>query len=188
MTAVHLSRLETKIMSKNGNGNRWSQRYCVCTEIADHYPWNSIVLKRNGCIIPLETVLDMVSLTMKQTLFCLREYTDNERSNSVSDRISTVSCLIAVGMSAVNMEYRWDDKHWPCGIPFVCNILSLTFRPEIIWTYSCLSWYIYPEAMLFIRKHIFTADMPTAIKHETVDIRTQCIVYADDLLCCHSVE
>ena len=36
---------------------------------------------------------------------------------------------------------------------------------------------------------IFTADMPTAIKHETVDIRTQCIVYADDLsICCHSVE
>ena len=28
---------------------------------------------------------------------------------------------------------------------------------------------------------IFTADMPTAIKHETVDNRTQCIVYADDL-------
>ena len=36
---------------------------------------------------------------------------------------------------------------------------------------------------------IFTADMPTAIKHETVDIRTQCIVYADDLaICCYSVE
>ena len=31
--------------------------------------------------------------------------------------------------------------------------------------------------------------MPTAIKHETVDIRTQCILYADDLaICCHSVE
>ena len=36
---------------------------------------------------------------------------------------------------------------------------------------------------------IFTADMPTAIKHETVDIRPQCIVYADDLaICCRSVE
>ena len=36
---------------------------------------------------------------------------------------------------------------------------------------------------------IFTADMPTAIKHETVDNRTQCIVYADELaICCHSVE
>ena len=31
--------------------------------------------------------------------------------------------------------------------------------------------------------------MPTSIKHETVDNRTQCIVYADDLaVCCHSVE
>ena len=36
---------------------------------------------------------------------------------------------------------------------------------------------------------MFTAGMPTAIKHETVDNRTQCIVYADDLaICCHSVE
>ena len=31
--------------------------------------------------------------------------------------------------------------------------------------------------------------MPTAIKHETVDIRTKCIVYADDLaVCFHRVE
>ena len=46
---------------------------------------------------------------------------------------------------------------------------------------QCLSPHLYS---------IFTADMPTAIKHETVDIRTQCnIVYADDLaICCHSVE
>ena len=45
---------------------------------------------------------------------------------------------------------------------------------------QCLSPHLYS---------IFTADMPTAIKHETVDNRTQCIVYADDLaICCHSVE
>ena len=45
---------------------------------------------------------------------------------------------------------------------------------------QCLSPHLYS---------IFTADMPTAIKHKTVDIRTQCIVYADDLsICCHSVE
>ena len=31
--------------------------------------------------------------------------------------------------------------------------------------------------------------MPIAIKRETVDIQTKCIVYADDLaICCHSVE
>ena len=45
---------------------------------------------------------------------------------------------------------------------------------------QCLSPHLYS---------MFTADMPTAIKHETVDNRTQCIVYADDLaICCHSVE
>ena len=44
---------------------------------------------------------------------------------------------------------------------------------------KCLSPHLYS---------IFTADMSIAIKHETVDNRTQCIVYADDLaICCQSV-
>ena len=42
---------------------------------------------------------------------------------------------------------------------------------------QCLSPHLYS---------MFTADMPTAIKHDTVDNRTQCIVYVDDVaICCH---
>ena len=63
-----------------------------------------------------------------------------------------------------------------CGL----NVSDTILQKKGIPQGQCLSPRLYS---------IFTADMPTAIKHETVDIRTQCIVYADDLaICCHSVE
>ena len=75
---------------------------------------------------------------------------------------------------------------WPLIIENVVQIISArNVSDKILQTKGipqgqCLSPHLYS---------IFTADMPTAIKHETVDIRTQCIVYADDLaICCHSVK
>ena len=56
----------------------------------------------------------------------------------------------------------------------VDNILQTKGIPQG----QCLSRHLYS---------IFTMNTPTAIEHETVDIRTQCIVYADDLaICCRS--
>ena len=60
------------------------------------------------------------------------------------------------------------------------NVSDTILQTKGIPQGQCLSPHLYS---------MFTADMPTAIKHETVDNRTQCIVYADDLaICCHSVE
>ena len=60
------------------------------------------------------------------------------------------------------------------------NVSDTILQTKWIPQGQCLSPHLYS---------IFTAGMPTAIKHETFDIRTQCIVYADDLaICCHSVE
>ena len=60
------------------------------------------------------------------------------------------------------------------------NVSDTILQTKGISQGQCLSPHLYS---------IFTADMLPAIKHKTVYIRTQCIVYADDLaISCHSVK